>query len=101
MSLNLANVTANHSKEAAVVATALTGFSSVDVWILQTLPELLSVIALIFSLALSATLIRYHLLNTKKIKLENEAKQLEIISLKIRLEKERLDDGVTNIQNAS
>lgn len=85
MKMNIVNAATQHSRVSASVATALTGITSVDVWVLKVLPELLSVAALVFSLVLSIILIRYHLLNTGNIRLENEKKRLEIEILKSRL----------------
>lgn len=98
MKLNIVSIATQHNKASAGVATALTGITSIDVWILKVLPEFLSVGALIFSIILSIILIRYHLINTKTIELENQKKQLEIEVLKNQLKK---DDKSNPFKKAS
>lgn len=93
MKVNIVTIATQHNKTSAGAVAALTGITSVDVWVLKILPEFLSVAALLFSIILSVILIRYHLINTKTLKLENQKKQLEIEKLK-----NELSDDVKNIR---
>lgn len=87
--MSLVATVTQHSKTTAGVTTAITGMTSLDIWILNVLPEWLSVAALIASLILSFILIRYHLINTKALKLDNEKKELELIELREKHSKRR------------